>query len=143
MTLKRHAKDSFLKQTEETNSHNLERACKRLVPQNYEETSRMTLKEHVKGSFSNQLRKQADMIPKGHAKGSQKRQTDMTSKGHAKGSFLKTMNVVIPIFRSSMYATKACVHQSESDLLLTAMSEKEDLTRKHLKKGKKEKKRRR
>ena len=48
--------------------------------------------------------------------------------------------VVILVFRSSMHIAKARVHRLESGSLLVAMSEKEDLTRKHLKKGKGEEK---
>ena len=39
-----------------------------------------------------------------------------------------------------MHVAKARVHRSESGSLLAAMSEKEDLTRKHLKEGKRERK---
>ena len=45
-------------------------------------------------------------------------------------------SVVIPVFGSSIHAAKARVHRSESGSLLTGVSEKEDLTRKHLKKEK-------
>ena len=49
--------------------------------------------------------------------------------------------VAIPGFGSSMHDAKARVHRSESGSLLAGASEKEDLARKYLKKGKKEKKR--
>ena len=51
-------------------------------------------------------------------------------------------SVVIPMFGSFMHDAKAHVHRSKSGSLLAVVSEKEDLTRKHLKreKGKEKKK---
>ena len=51
----------------------------------------------------------------------------------------RVATVVIPVFGSSLHDAKAVMHRSESGSLLAGVSEKEDLTRKHWKKGKKEK----
>ena len=48
--------------------------------------------------------------------------------------------VEIPVFGSSMHDAKARVHRLESGSLLATLSEKEDLTQKHLNMGKKERK---